>query len=89
MFRRGHKVIVNKIEKRICCGCGACKDACAINCISMKLDEEGFAYPVVDEEHCLNCGKCSLVCPNFQTCNRSDNKTILYFFNKIRVTCHD
>ena len=29
----------------------------------MQPDGEGFLYPVVDEERCIECGKCKAVCP--------------------------
>lgn len=29
----------------------------------MKEDEEGFLYPAVDKETCINCGACERVCP--------------------------
>ena len=28
----------------------------------MKPDERGFLYPVIDEEKCVDCGKCKSVC---------------------------
>ena len=31
--------------------------------ITMKYDSEGFLYPLVDEEQCINCGICINVCP--------------------------
>lgn len=45
-----------------CCGCGACKDICPKQAISMKEDAEGFQYPTVDEDKCEHCGKCEEVC---------------------------
>ena len=78
-------VNVNKIKKELCCGCGACKDACTINCISMKQDNEGFVYPVVDEKRCLNCGKCTVVCPNFQRfANVKENYTASFYASYLR-----
>ena len=50
------------ITKMECYGCGACKDICPTHAIEMVSDEEGFKYPVVDEEKCINCGACSKVC---------------------------
>lgn len=38
-------------------------DACAHQAISLKTDIEGFWYPVVDKEKCVDCGLCDKVCP--------------------------
>ncbi len=46
-----------------CCGCGACAEACATKCITMKPDTEGFLYPTVDASRCTDCGLCNRVCP--------------------------
>lgn len=50
-------------NKKLCCGCTACSSICPSNCIQMKCDEEGFYYPIVDEEKCVNCGLCEKSCP--------------------------
>ncbi|MBM6673382.1 Coenzyme F420 hydrogenase/dehydrogenase, beta subunit C-terminal domain [Marseilla massiliensis] len=50
-------------NKQDCCGCSACVQRCPKHCISMKEDEEGFLYPVVDETLCIDCGLCEKVCP--------------------------
>lgn len=50
-------------DKTKCCGCTACVSCCPKKCISMQYDEEGFLYPVVDIEACVNCGGCEKVCP--------------------------
>lgn len=49
-------------EKKDCCGCGACKNICQKNAISMHNDEYGFSYPIIDNEKCINCGMCKKVC---------------------------
>lgn len=46
-----------------CCGCEACRSVCPKNCISMKVDKEGFVYPQVDLSRCIDCKLCEKVCP--------------------------
>lgn len=50
-------------EKSQCCGCWACYNACPKHCIEMIEDEEGFRYPHVDKDKCIDCGLCEKVCP--------------------------
>lgn len=50
-------------EKKNCCGCHACAMVCVKHCITMTSDEEGFLYPIVDNNLCINCGLCEKVCP--------------------------
>lgn len=46
-----------------CSGCSACLAVCHQGAISMRADEKGFLVPSIDENKCINCGKCDLVCP--------------------------
>lgn len=50
-------------DKSTCCGCHACANVCPNNCVTMKRDEEGFLYPVINNLQCVNCGLCESVCP--------------------------
>ena len=50
-------------DKTQCCGCWACANACPKQCISMVEDDEGFRYPEIDMEKCIDCGLCEKVCP--------------------------
>lgn len=50
-------------RKQDCCGCMACVQACHRQCISLKGNEEGFLYPIIDNNRCVKCGICNKVCP--------------------------
>lgn len=66
------------LKKEDCCGCSACYNICPTQAISMKPDEEGFLYPVVDQALCVDCHKCVNVCP--LTCDGNNKeKTIPEF----------
>ena len=49
--------------KENCYGCTACYNVCPTEAISMKKDQEGFLYPNIDQNLCIDCGKCKEVCP--------------------------
>lgn len=55
--------MINIKQNKECCGCNACVQCCPKNCITMQTDKEGFLYPVVDAETCIDCGLCEKVCP--------------------------
>lgn len=50
-------------NKNECCGCWACANICPKGAISMIADNEGFKYPQIDNEKCIDCGMCQKVCP--------------------------
>jgi NAD-dependent dihydropyrimidine dehydrogenase PreA subunit len=50
-------------QKEQCCGCSACVHICPKHSISFQEDKEGFLYPKVDLETCVDCGLCEKVCP--------------------------
>jgi len=50
-------------KKSECYGCEVCSAVCPQGAITMKRDTEGFAYPVIDGEICIDCGLCEEICP--------------------------
>ena len=54
-------------KKSDCCGCSSCAQICPKKCIKMTADEEGFLYPTVEKEICINCGLCEKNCPIINT----------------------
>lgn len=65
--------MINIVNKKDCCGCTACLSICPQKCISMKSDTEGFAYPIVNTDLCIDCGVCEKVCPiiNYQNIEKT------------------
>ena len=53
---------VDQLIKSDCCGCGLCAQNCPVQCITMKADEEGFMYPLIDAGKCIDCGACVRGC---------------------------
>lgn len=49
-------------DKTMCSGCHACFSVCPQHCINMVKDEEGFLYPQVLKESCIQCGLCEKAC---------------------------
>ena len=65
---------LNEENRNLCCGCEACKEICPVNCITMEYDSEGFLFPVVNKEKCINCNKCVSVCSIFSEKKNLDEK---------------
>lgn len=51
------------MDKKMCSGCGACKNICPFDCITMIEDKNGYIYPVKDKKKCTGCNLCKKVCP--------------------------
>ena len=48
--------------KSTCCGCTACASICPKQAIEMLPNENGFIYPHINQEKCINCNLCQRVC---------------------------
>lgn len=63
----GEGAMIDIKRKEECCGCNACGDICPTGAISFHVDEEGFWYPEVNHDLCINCGLCEKTCPNLHS----------------------
>ncbi len=57
---------ISILKKEKCCGCHSCYNICPKKAITMVKDSEGFLYPKVSENMCINCGKCIQSCPGIK-----------------------
>ncbi len=64
-------------EAKDCCGCNACVQKCPANCISMHEDNEGFSYPKIDTDLCMNCGLYEGICPII---NQKNKQKLLFIY---------
>ena len=66
-------------KKQDCCGCTACKNICPTQAITMKADEEGFLYPLINLKLCIDCKLCRKVCAfqgGYDTSNNIDRPEV-------------
>lgn len=61
-----------------CTGCSACASVCPRQCIGMCADENGFLYPDINQEFCINCGMCEKVCPVLNKQSMTEQNTKAY-----------
>lgn len=54
---------IEELNRADCSGCEACANICPKNAVEMHRDAEGFAYPTINRELCVSCGKCDATCP--------------------------
>ncbi len=67
------------VVKNQCCNCKACVCACPTNAIKMQyVNDDVFEYPVIDNEKCIDCGKCAQVCPALDESNTYERKKCFY-----------
>lgn len=64
-----------------CTGCGSCAVNCPMDCIEMKSNIEGFMYPVINYDKCINCKKCVAVCPVLYPLFNQSKKQIYAAYN--------
>lgn len=70
--------MIDIVNKKDCCGCYGCYNICPKNCILMIEDIEGFCYPTVDIDKCINCGLCEKVCPFKNNLSKNEFSSIAY-----------
>lgn len=74
--------MIEVTEKKYCSGCHGCYNVCPVKCITMVEDKEGFLYPAVDKNQCIDCGLCEKVCPIINKKERVNNITAYACINK-------
>lgn len=70
--------MINIVRKSECSGCYSCANVCPKECISIKSDDEGFGYPTIDEDKCINCNLCEKVCPVINNHKAEKIETMAY-----------
>ena len=72
-----------------CSGCGVCSAVCPKDCISLADNTFGEIRPVIDADLCVNCEKCTRVCP-FGSANKTvdtKHRRETYYLGKSKEFC--
>lgn len=65
-------------DKSLCSGCHSCYNICPKKCITMQKDKEGFLYPLVNRNKCIECNLCVKHCPILNPTNFKTNEPSCY-----------
>lgn len=65
-----------------CTGCFACQNACPVDAITMTEEKEGFYYPHIDSDKCIECGKCDRTCPQLKDLEYYSTTRAFYGWSK-------
>ena len=79
-------------NKENCSGCSACHQICPRNAITMESDQEGFLYPNINQDLCIDCKMCIKSCPLLKDGNCKEKVLPKIFAAKhksddVRMTC--
>lgn len=74
--------MIQILDKYNCCGCSACASVCPEQCITMNEDNQGFLYPEVDINTCVNCGLCEKICNELHPFEERKPQQVLAAINK-------
>lgn len=69
-------------DRDLCTGCAACSASCPRKAIKMAESTEGFLYPEINEEKCVDCQLCVKVCPIGKGCNSKDDDEVKFYAAK-------
>lgn len=64
--------------EHLCLECRACEQICSKHAISMQENAEGFSYPKIDMDKCVDCGLCVKVCPAIHADDIKNNSCDVY-----------
>ena len=64
-----------------CTSCQLCAAICPKEAIDIKLNDEGFYRPILNNKLCIDCGLCVKVCYKYNTINKTPKSE----FSKIEV----
>lgn len=73
------------LNKTMCSGCAACVSICPNNAISMKPDNKGFLYPIIDSKKCNKCGLCDFVCEKSHSSDEIERNAYLCYSNNENI----
>lgn len=77
-------------EKDTCTGCMACYNACPVGAVTVKEDDLGVLVPEIKEDKCIDCKKCTRVCPMLNEVEKAQPKQAYALYTKDaadRKTC--
>lgn len=69
-----------------CTGCGSCVSICPKNALQLEYDKEGFYYPLLNAEKCINCKLCEAAC--HVLCSKT-NKEIIRDYTPYMLKSYD